>query len=119
MIFFLQPNIIYDQIILAKQYTILKGFEEMKVFNIYIEHNDQQITLTIIPKDDYFKIMYSGGILGAIRKQGSDWILLEADEIEPGEPAPFDYKQTADGHHITLGVAEVNLISGAIENHLK
>jgi hypothetical protein len=91
----------------------------MTAFNIDIELDDQQITLTIIPKDDYFKIVYSGGILGAIRKQESDWILLEAEEIEPGELKPLDYKQTEDRHQITLGVAEVNQISGAIENHLK
>jgi hypothetical protein len=91
----------------------------MTAFNIDIEHDDQQITLTIIPKDDYFKIVYSEGILGAIRKQESDWILLEAEEIEPGELEPLDYKRTENRHQITLGVAEVNQISGAIENHLK
>lgn len=103
---------------MAKQNAVCKGFEIMTAFNIEIEHDDQTISLTIIPKDDYFKIVYFGGILGAIRKQGSDWTLLKAEEIEPGELAPFDYKLTEDGHHISLGVAEINQISGAIENHL-
>jgi hypothetical protein len=104
---------------LAKQKTASKRFEIMTAFNIEIEHNDQRITLAIIPKDDYFKIIYFGGILGAIRKQGSDWILLEAAEIEHEELLPFDYKLNEGSDHISLGVAEVNQISGAIENHLK
>ena len=85
----------------------------MTAFNIEIEHNDQAITLTITPKADYFKIVYLGDLLGAIKKQESDWILLKAEEIEPEELVP------EKGHHLSLGVAEINQISGAIENHLK
>ncbi|MBE5318590.1 hypothetical protein IM793_05445 [Pedobacter sp. MR2016-19] len=89
----------------------------MTAFNIEIEHNDQAITLTITPKADYFKIVYLGDLLGAIKKQESDWILLKAEEIEPGELVPS--KLTEKGHHLSLAVAEINQISGAIENHLK
>jgi len=89
----------------------------MTAFNIEIDHLDQVIKLTIIPKDDYFKIVYLGETLGAIRKQESDWILLKAEEIDPDE-LDVDYK-LADGHHVFLGVAELNQVSGAIENHLK
>jgi hypothetical protein len=104
---------------LAKQKVGCNGFQIMTPFNIEINHNDQAITLTIIPKDDYFKIVYLGGILGAIRKKQSDWFLLKAEEIEPDELAPFDYTLTENGHHLSLGVAEINQISGAIENHLQ
>lgn len=52
----------------------------MTAFNIEIDHNDQALTLTIIPKADYFKIVYLGSVLGAIKKQESDWILLKAEE---------------------------------------
>lgn len=89
----------------------------MTAFNIEIEHNDQAIILTITPKADYFKIVYLGDLLGAIKKQESDWILLKAEEIEPEELMPF--KLTEKGHNLSLGVAEINQISGAIENHLK
>ncbi|MDQ0638677.1 hypothetical protein QF042_002242 [Pedobacter sp. W3I1] len=104
---------------MTKQKVGCNGFEIMTAFNIEIDHNDQAITLTIVPKDDYFKIVYLGGILGAIRKQESDWILLKAEEIELEELAPFDYKLTENSHHLSLGVAEINQISGAIENHLQ
>ncbi|WP_412468087.1 hypothetical protein [Pedobacter sp. KLB.chiD] len=90
----------------------------MTAFNIEINHSDLAITLTVIPKDDYFKIVYSGEILGILKKQESDWILLKAEEIDP-EILAADYKLAENNHHPTLGVAEINQISGAIENHLK
>ncbi|TCD26550.1 hypothetical protein EZ456_13250 [Pedobacter psychrodurus] len=91
----------------------------MTAFNIDISHGGDAITLTIIPKDDYFKIAYAEGILGAIKKEGADWILMEPDEIAPGELAPFENKLTPEGKRIVLGAAEVNQIAGEIENHLK
>lgn len=90
----------------------------MTAFNIEINHNDQALTLTIIPKDDYFKIVYLGETLGALKKQESDWILLKAEEIDPEELAT-DHKLTENSHHLSLGVAEINQISGALENHLQ
>jgi len=89
----------------------------MTAFNIEIDHNDQAIILTVIPKADYFKIVYLGGILGAIKKQESDWILLKAEEIDP-EGRALDYTLTRN-NHLSLGVAEINQISGAIENQLQ
>ncbi|WP_293788357.1 hypothetical protein [uncultured Pedobacter sp.] len=43
---------------------------------------------------------------------------MKAEEIDPEELTP-DYKLTGNGHHLFLGVAEINQISGAIENHLQ
>lgn len=89
----------------------------MTAFNIDIIHGEKSITLTIIPKEDYFKIAYAEGILGAIKKKGADWFLMEQKDIEPGELAPFENKLTPEGEHIVLGVAEINQIAGEIENH--
>lgn len=91
----------------------------MTAFNIDITHGEDAITLNIIPKDDYFKIAYAEGILGAIKKIGSDWIIMEPDEIEAGEMAHFAHKLTSVGNSIHLGAAEINQIAGQIENHLK
>lgn len=91
----------------------------METFNINIEHEGEPVTLTVIPENDYFKIVYFEGILGAIKKAGSDWELLKEGEFEAGYFAPFDYKLT--NHHekkITLGIDEINQIAGQIENHV-
>jgi len=91
----------------------------MTAFNIDIPHGKEAITLTIIPKADYFKIAYAEGIIGAIKNEGADWFLMEPGEIEPGELAPFESKLTPEGERIVLGAAEINQIAGQIENHLK
>jgi hypothetical protein len=90
----------------------------MVPFNIQIDHGDEKITLTIIPKEDYYIIVYFGSILGAIRKMGLDWILLQQDEIDPGMLEYFDHKQNFEGTRLSLGIHEINLIAGEIENHL-
>ena len=90
----------------------------MVPFNIQIDHGDDKITLTIIPKEDYYTIVYFGGILGAIRKMGPDWILLQQEEIDPGALEHFDHKQNFEVTRLSLGIHEINLIAGEIENHL-
>lgn len=96
-----------------------RRFNSVETFNINISHEGEPVTLTVIPENEYFKIVYFEGILGAIKNDGSDWKLLQEGEFEPGYFAPFDYKLT--NHHekkITLGMAEINQIGGEIENHL-
>ena len=90
----------------------------MVPFNIQIDHGDDKITLTIIPEEDYYIIVYFGGILGAIRKMGLDWILLQQEEIDPGMLAYFDHKLNSEVAKVSLGIHEINLIAGEIENHL-
>lgn len=90
----------------------------MAPFNIQIDHGDDKITLTIIPKKDYYIIVYCGGILGAIRKMGLDWILLQLEDIDPGMLEYFDYKLNSEATQVSLGIHEINLIAGEIENHL-
>jgi hypothetical protein len=98
----------------------------MSPFNIKIEHAGKEITLTIIPENDYFKIVYFGAIVGAIRKVETDrkieieWELVEADEVEPGNLPWYDYKQsyTEDEPEFNLQLPEINRIAGAIENEL-
>ena len=89
----------------------------MVPFHIQIDHGDDKITLTIIPKKDYYIIVYFGGILGAIRKIGLDWILLQQEEIDPGMLEYFDHKLNAEATQVSLGVHEINLIAGEIVNH--
>jgi hypothetical protein len=84
----------------------------MKAFNINITHGDILINLGIVPINDHFEIVFGGNLLGVIRKQGTDWILMKTDEIA-AELAG------SDPTGIVLGAAEVNLIAGEIENHLR
>ena len=90
----------------------------MEPFNIHINHKGKEITLTIKPEQDYFKIIYFGGIVGAIRKLGTDWELVEEQEMEPGDLPLYDYKMGYDEDHekLELNLPEINQIAGEIEN---
>ncbi|TKC09964.1 hypothetical protein FA048_07065 [Pedobacter polaris] len=90
----------------------------MEPFNIKINHNQQEITLTILPEKDYFKIVYFGAIVGAIKQLDHDWELVAEDEIEPGILPLYDYKQSYsdDQPKVVLNLPEINQIAGEIEN---
>lgn len=84
----------------------------MKAFHIDINHGDIMINLVIVPKNEHFEIVHGGGLLGAIKKEGTDWILMKTSDIAVDQPG-------SNLTDIVLGAAEVNLIAGEIENHLK
>lgn len=90
----------------------------MEPFNIRIHHQNQDITLTILPENDYYKIIYFGAIVGAIRQLKYDWELVPEEEIEPGNLPPYDHKQgyDTDSPKLELHLYEINQIAGEIEN---
>jgi len=60
----------------------------MEPFNIRIEPEGQEVTLTILPTDDgYYKVIYYGGILGAVTKKElqNDWRKVPDEEVIAGE----------------------------------
>jgi len=90
----------------------------MEPFNIRIPHKGKEITITIQPENDYYKIIYYGGIVGAIRNHGTDWELVAEEEITPGDLPLYDYKMGHDDHEkLELQLFEINQIAGEIEKH--
>jgi len=91
----------------------------MRAFKIGIPHGEGVIGLTIIPKDDYFIIAQQQHILGATRKEGSDWILMQRDEIEEWYLTDHENNPDDELECVELGAIEINQIAGEIENQLK
>ncbi|HTM99488.1 MAG TPA: hypothetical protein VL088_12115 [Pedobacter sp.] len=89
----------------------------MEPFNIHIHQNDKEITLTVLPENNYFKLIYFGGIIGAIRELDGEWELLPEEEIEPGG-LPFyeDKKSFTDQPELILSLPKINQIAAEIEN---
>jgi len=91
----------------------------MSPFNVHIIHQQHNLTLTILYEKDYYKIIYFGGIVGAIRNHGHDWELVPEDEILASDLPPFEYQENRQGiANLQLNTPEINQIAGAIENHL-
>ncbi|SFH02064.1 hypothetical protein [Pedobacter insulae] len=89
----------------------------MEPFNIRIQQNDKDVTLTVLPEGNYFKLIYFGGIIGAIRESNGAWELLPEEEIEPGGLPFYDYKKgLIDQPELTLNLPKINQIAAEIEN---
>lgn len=65
----------------------------MKAFNIHVP-SENNLTLTILFADKQFKIIYEGGIIGALKIKASGYEFISAEEVVPGQLPLYDYKQT-------------------------
>ncbi len=89
----------------------------MEPFNIHIQNNDDEVTLTVLPEQDYYKIVYFGGIIGAIKEFDGGWELLAEDEIEAGGLPFYDFKHGVDNQpKLELNLPKINQIAAEIEN---
>ncbi len=67
----------------------------MKTFNIHLKSRDG-LTLTIVLADQQYKIIYDGGIIGALTFKDNTHQFVQADEVVPGQLPLFEYKKTND-----------------------
>lgn len=89
----------------------------MEPFNIHIHNKDEEVTLTILPENNYFKLIYFGGIIGAIKEFDGGWELLPEEEIEAGGLPFYDYKKSVDDQpKFEMNLPKINLIAAEIEN---
>ncbi|TCC88085.1 hypothetical protein EZ428_20400 [Pedobacter frigiditerrae] len=65
----------------------------MEPFNIKIRVTEKVITLTILPKDNQYKIIYFGGIIGGLKQENNNLIFIKPENIVPGSLPLYNYKQ--------------------------
>ena len=89
-----------------------------EVFNIKIEVESLEITLTILPVEAYYKVIYYGGELGAIRLTAdqSAWEKVPDEEVEAGDLPLYKHDPTADRLDIVLDENTIPLIGEEIKN---
>lgn len=56
-----------------------------EAFNIKLGYGSKEVTLTMLKHKDYFKVIYFGGIMGAVQKVDSDWYLMNQEDIDAGD----------------------------------
>ena len=91
--------------------------EKMKagVFNIKIGSGQNQVTLTILPKHDHFKVIYFGGVMGAVRCVDAEWILIDPEETEIGDLPEYTPDLIGDRLAVILNESTVEAIGKEIE----
>lgn len=77
----------------------------MKPYNIKISYGTNEVTLTILPTNEgYYKVIYYGGILGAVFFDGKDWDSVANDHIVQGD-LPF-YEAGRIGERIEIELSD-------------
>lgn len=92
----------------------------MEAFNIRIGYGENEVTLTILPTSDgYYKVIYYGGILGAVRLEDDmeSWEKVPDDEIIAGDLPLYKHDLTADRLDVVLDEITVKRIGEEIMNH--
>ncbi|MBB6273908.1 hypothetical protein HDF26_004381 [Pedobacter cryoconitis] len=79
----------------------------MEPFNIKLEYHQKDVTLTILPEPDqkaYYKVIYFGGILGALYFDREDWVMVQPEDIPAGDLPLYD--PDLKGEHLELKFTE-------------
>lgn len=91
----------------------------MEVFNVKIGFGENELTLTILPTEEgHFKVIYYGGVLGAIRLEDDNetWEKVPDDELEAGDLPWYKHDLTADRLDIVLDEHTVRRIGEEIHS---
>ncbi|MES2826733.1 MAG: hypothetical protein V4687_01195 [Bacteroidota bacterium] len=92
----------------------------MDPFNIKIGYGAKEITLTILPTDEhYYKIIYNGGIIGAVKHDIDCWELVPEDDIIAGDLPFYRHDLNSGVPNVILNEATVDEIGDEIEHMLK
>ncbi|HEY0176380.1 MAG TPA: hypothetical protein VGC08_08375 [Pedobacter sp.] len=93
----------------------------MEIFNIKIGFGENELTLTVMPtKEGWYKIIYFGGVLGAIRldTDNETWEKVPDEELEAGDLPLYIHDLTADRLDIVLDELTVRRIGEEIHAEL-
>ena len=92
----------------------------MEPFNIKIGYGVKEVTLTILPTEEqYYKVIYYGGIIGAIKLDIDCWELVPEEEIVPGDLPLYKHDLNSGIPNFVLNEATVDEIGEEIENTLR
>lgn len=90
----------------------------MSAFNIKIRYGSNEVTLTILPLEEHlYKIIYYGGILGAVKKNHLEWDLVPKEDLEAGDLPPYESGSINDRIEIELTDQLADRIGEEIDLH--
>lgn len=91
----------------------------MKAFNIRVGYGENEVTLTILPTQaDYYKVIYFGGILGAVRLDSDmeTWEEVPEEEVIAGDLPLYRHDLTADRLDVVLDEITIQRIGEEISS---
>jgi len=105
---------------LTKHFKPLQGYAIMEPFNIKVGFGENEVTLTILPTENFYKVVYYGGILGAIKYENDTdgWELMSREEYTAGDLPFYTQELNSDRLEFVLDDNMVDHIGEEIENKL-
>lgn len=88
-----------------------------EAFNIKIGFGSKEVTLTILHHKDYFKVIYFGGIMGAVKQVAGDWELMDPEEVDAGDLPRYTPDLKGERLEIVLDEDQVDTIGAEIEHY--
>ncbi|ACU03524.1 MULTISPECIES: hypothetical protein [Pedobacter] len=89
-------------------------------FNIRIGYGKKEVTVTILPvKENYYKVIYYGGVMGAVYYNGDEWELIEKEDVEPGDLPLYEPELIGERLEIILNETTVDAIGDEIELYFR
>ena len=104
----------------SKHFNITMVKQSMEAFNIKIQYQNQGVTITILLTDEgYYKVIYFGGILGAVKKREDNekWEKVPDEDIIAGE-LPLYRHDHADRLDVILDDSTAMAIGKEIEKEI-
>nr|WP_068891174.1 hypothetical protein [Pedobacter panaciterrae] len=90
-----------------------------EAFNIKVGYGEKEVTLTILQvKENYFKVIYFGGVMGGVTFNGGEWDLVEIEEMEIGDLPLYEPELKGERLQVILNEATVDAIGEEIESYL-
>jgi hypothetical protein len=89
----------------------------MEPFNIKVGYGENEVTLTILPTEEgYYKVIYYGGILGAVRYENDTdgWEVVPPEEVVAGDLPLYEPDLNGDRLEIVLNDETVDEIGTEI-----
>lgn len=87
-------------------------------FNIKVGYGENEVTLTILPvRENYYKVIYFGGVMGAVCFNGEDWDSIEKEDIEAGDLPLYEPELNGERLEIVLDQFTIDAIGEEIELH--
>lgn len=96
--------------------VVFKIREMEETFNIKIGYGSKEVTLTILHHKNYYKVIYFGGIMGAVQQVDEDWELMDPEAVDAGDLPQYTADLKGERLEIVLDEHTVDAIGTEIEH---
>ncbi|RZK76789.1 MAG: hypothetical protein EOO92_14040 [Pedobacter sp.] len=101
-----------------KQFPAKEVMGFMEPFNVKIGYGSNEVTLTILPAgENYYKVIYYGAIIGAVKYDIDSWELVPLEEVEAGDLPFYRHDVNSGKVNVVMNEATADEIGEEINHY--